>query len=126
MPVGGGEPPLDIAGRQACEGVEETRPDLARRAVLRDVFVGDSGKADIVAGPLRDAALSRTDLASLTASGLPHHPILLAHFNGEAASASRGSTGIRCCVLRAAGRSCPAYGRGPETAPAAAPPLRRN
>src|SRR5258708_1495392 len=122
--VGGAEAPLDVGGRQVSARLEKPGPDLARRAVLRDVFVGNPGQADIVAGPLRHAAMSRTGLASLTSSGLPHHAILLAHFNGEAASASRGSGEIRGCVPRAADRSCRGGGRGPETAPAAAPPTR--
>src|SRR5258708_8222820 len=124
MPVGGTKAPLDVGGCQRRERFEKPGPDLARRAVLRDVFVGNSGQADIVAGPLRHAAMSRTGLASLTSSGLPHHAILLAHFSGEAASASRGSREIRGCVLRAADPSCRGGGRGPETAPAAAPPTR--
>src|SRR5258708_30057868 len=105
MPVGGAEAPLDVGGGQRRECLEKPGPDLARRAVLRDVFVGNSGQSDIVAGPLRHAAMSRTDLACLTASRLRHHAILLAHFSGEAASASRGSGGIRGSVPRAADRS---------------------
>src|ERR1700709_250823 len=126
MPVGGAEAPLDIGGRKCCERLEKPGPYLARRAVLRDVFVRNSGQANIVAGPLRHAAMSRTGPASLTSSGLPHHAILLAHFNGEAASASRGSREIRGCVPRAADRSCRGGGRGPEAAPAAALQPRRN
>src|ERR1700709_1885494 len=116
MPVGGAEAPLDIGGRKCCERLEKPGPDLARRAVLPDVFVGNPGQTDIVAGPLRHAAMPRTGLASLTSSGLPHHAILLAHFNAEEASAGRGSRGIRGCVLRAVDRSCRGCDRGPETA----------
>src|ERR1700712_546580 len=126
MPVSGAEAPLDVGGGKRRERLEKPGPDLARLAVLRDVFVRNPGQADIVAGPLRPAAMSRTGLASLTSSGLPHHAILLAHFNGEAASASRGSREIRGCAPRAADRSCRGCGRGPETAPAAAPRLHRN
>src|SRR5437764_14785774 len=83
VPVGGAEAPLDVGGRKRRECLEKAGPDLPRRAVLRNIFVGNSRQADIITGPLRHAAMPRTGLASLTSSGLPHHAILLAHFRGE-------------------------------------------
>ena len=64
MPVGGAETPLDIGRRQLGEGVEKPGPDLARRAVLGDVFIGNSGQAGIAARPLRHPPIARTGLAS--------------------------------------------------------------
>src|SRR6266702_2125404 len=127
MTVGGGESPLDIDGRKGCKGVEEPGPDRARRAALADIFVGNSGQPRVIARPLRHPALARTGLVFLTA-GLPRHPTLRfqSTFSAGAASSSRASKEIQLCVPRAAGRSCPGCGRGPETAPAAAPPPRRN
>ena len=67
MPVGGAETALDIGRRQLGKGIEKPGPDLARRAVLADIFVGNSRQAGIVAGPLRHAPMARAGLASLTA-----------------------------------------------------------
>src|ERR1700737_1423647 len=134
MPVGGSETLLDVAGRQRGEGFEETRPDRARRPILRDVFIGNSRQADIVARPLRHPPIGRTGLVSLTAcpaaflAVVSWHPDSPAQYilNEGAASSSRGSKEIQLCVPRAADRSCRAYGHDPETGRAAAPQLRRN
>src|SRR5882724_11041224 len=80
MPVGRSETPLDLTGRQRCKRIEETGPDLAGCAVLRDIFIGHSGQAHIVAHPLRHAPAAGTGLVSLTASlaislvGVFRHP----------------------------------------------------
>ena len=68
MPVGGFKTALDIGGRQFGEGVEEARPDLARRAVLPDILVGNSGQRRIAARPLRHAPVARTGPASRSAA----------------------------------------------------------
>src|ERR1700686_2659356 len=67
MPVGGAETPLDFARAQGCEGIEKPVPDRPRLAVLRDIFIGNSRQAGVVARPLRHAPVGRTDLASLAA-----------------------------------------------------------
>ncbi len=80
MAVGGSETSLDVAGRQRGEGVEEPGPDRARRAILPDILIGNSGQSNIVALPLRHAPIGRTGLASLTAcpivslAGVSRHP----------------------------------------------------
>src|ERR1019366_2355664 len=67
MPVGGAETPLDFTRRQRREGIEEPGPDRARRTVWREVLVGNSPQANIIARPLRHAPIARTGLACLTA-----------------------------------------------------------
>ena len=131
MPVGGGEAPLDIGRRKCGKGIEKPAPGRAGRAVLADIFVGNAGQPRIVARPLRDPALARTGLAFLTAAlalpfRFPSRSVSRPDSDAGAASSSRASKGIQLCVPRAAGRSCPGCGRGPETGPAAALPPRRN
>src|SRR5450755_4028849 len=130
MPVGRSETPLDIGGRQACEGVEEPGPDRARGAVLVDIFIGNSRQPGVVARPLRHPSIGGADPGSLavcpTAFFVSRHADSPAQINAGAASSSRGSKETQLCVLRAADRSCRAYGHDPETEPAAAPRLRRN
>ena len=65
MPVGGGETPLDFSRRQRGEGIEETGPYRTWRAVGRDIFIGDFRQANIIAHPLRHAAIGRADPAFL-------------------------------------------------------------
>src|ERR1019366_1136929 len=84
MPVGGAETALDFSWRQACEGIEKPRPDRARRAILRDVFIGNSGQADVIARPLRHAPVGRAALGSLTA-----RPAFLAFVSRHADSPAR-------------------------------------
>ena len=117
---------LITVGREDIEASGAQTLQQVLRSVPAVTGFGNSGQADVVPGPLRHAAMSRTGLASLTSSGLPHHAILLAHFNGDPVSAGRGSREIRGCAPRAAYRSCRGCDRGPETAPAAAPRPRRN
>ena len=64
MAVGGGKPPLDFGRRKGGKGIEKPGPDRAGRAVLADIFVGDSGQPGIVAGPLRHPALPGRALLS--------------------------------------------------------------
>src|SRR6476660_3555070 len=74
--VGSAETPLDFRRRQRGEGIEETGPDRTLRAVGCDELIGDSRQANIVAYPLRHAAIGRAGPGSLTASlaGVPRHP----------------------------------------------------
>src|SRR6202140_2449868 len=80
MPVGRSETPLDLTGRQRGKRIEETGPDRARRAILRDIFIGNSGQGHIVAHPLRHAPAAWTGLVSLTVflaaplAGVFRHP----------------------------------------------------
>src|ERR1700691_1632571 len=101
MPVGGADTPLDLGRRQGGEGFEKTAPDRTRRAVLRDIFVGNSGQRHIVAHPLRHAAAAGTGFVSLSDSLVGHPRLPRASslvFNARVASASRGSRGIPMCV----------------------------
>jgi len=66
MPVGGRESAVDIGRRQRRKGIEEPGPGRAGRAVLADIFIGNSGQPRVVARPLRHPALARTGLVFLT------------------------------------------------------------
>ena len=116
MPVGGAEAPLDIGRASARAKASKNRVQTARGAPSWPIYSsGIPGSRDIVAGPLRDAPLARTGLASLTAcpaflavaSRHPDSPASEPILNAGAASSSRGSKGIQLCVLRGGGSILP-------------------
>ena len=81
MPVGGAETPVDFGRAQRREGVEEPVPDRPRRPVLRDIFIGNSRQAGIVAHPLRHPPVGRTDPVALTACPAAFLAVLSRHPN---------------------------------------------
>src|SRR5215510_3515334 len=82
MAVGRSEPSLDLGRCQGRKSVKEPGPDRAGRAVRADEFVGDSGQADVVTGPLRETPVTRPRLVLVIVplivplAGLSHHPTL--------------------------------------------------